>query len=104
MVEAVQAIVDDPLMRHSAILVFANKQDMVRFPACRMCFCSAVHAQWRGCEGARHIEAAPSAPTVQHAEDLAAAAFSLSPGQAELCCRSKPWTQPRCARLWACQS
>ena len=24
-----QAIVDDPLMRHSAILVFANKQDMV---------------------------------------------------------------------------
>ena len=25
-----QAIVDDPLMRHSAILVFANKQDMVR--------------------------------------------------------------------------
>ena len=27
---AVQAIVDDPLMRHSAVLVFANKQDMVR--------------------------------------------------------------------------
>ena len=25
-----QAIVDDPLMRHSAVLVFANKQDMVR--------------------------------------------------------------------------
>ena len=25
-----QAIVDDQLMRHSAILVFANKQDMVR--------------------------------------------------------------------------
>ena len=24
-----QAIVDDPLMRHSAILVFANKQDLV---------------------------------------------------------------------------
>lgn len=30
--KAVQAIVDDPLMRHSAILVFANKQDMVRLP------------------------------------------------------------------------
>lgn len=28
--ESVQAIVDDPLMRHSAVLVFANKQDMVR--------------------------------------------------------------------------
>ena len=27
---SVQAIVDDPLMRHSAVLVFANKQDMVR--------------------------------------------------------------------------
>lgn len=25
----VQAIVDDPLMRHSAVLVFANKQDLV---------------------------------------------------------------------------
>lgn len=24
-----QAIVDDPLMRHSAVLVFANKQDLV---------------------------------------------------------------------------
>ena len=29
-VVSVQAIVDDPLMRHSAVLVFANKQDMVR--------------------------------------------------------------------------
>ena len=25
-----QTIVEDPLMRHSAILVFANKQDLVR--------------------------------------------------------------------------
>lgn len=25
-----QSIIDDPLMRHSAILVFANKQDLVR--------------------------------------------------------------------------
>ena len=25
----VQQIVEDPLMRHSAILVFANKQDLV---------------------------------------------------------------------------
>ncbi len=25
-----QQIVEDPLMRHSAILVFANKQDLVR--------------------------------------------------------------------------
>lgn len=27
---APQSIIDDPLMRHSAILVFANKQDLVR--------------------------------------------------------------------------
>ena len=26
---SVQTIIEDPLMRHSAILVFANKQDMV---------------------------------------------------------------------------
>ena len=26
---SLQAIVDDPLMRHSAVLVFANKQDLV---------------------------------------------------------------------------
>ena len=25
-----QVIVEDPLMRHSAVLVFANKQDLVR--------------------------------------------------------------------------
>lgn len=28
-----QQIVEDPLMRHSAILVFANKQDLVGPPA-----------------------------------------------------------------------
>jgi len=28
----VQTIVEDPLMRHSAILVFANKQDLVMTP------------------------------------------------------------------------
>ena len=28
-----QAIVDDPLMRHSAVLVFANKQDLVSAPS-----------------------------------------------------------------------
>ena len=27
-----QSIIEDPLMRHSAILVFANKQDLVRLP------------------------------------------------------------------------
>lgn len=28
-----QQIIEDPLMRHSAILVFANKQDLVRWKA-----------------------------------------------------------------------
>ena len=36
-----QSIIEDPLMRHSAILVFANKQDLVRSrapsPTCRCC-------------------------------------------------------------------
>ena len=34
-----QQIVEDPLMRHSAILVFANKQDLV----CPLAFASCVH-------------------------------------------------------------
>lgn len=29
-VSLLQTIVEDPLMRHSAVLVFANKQDLVR--------------------------------------------------------------------------
>ena len=33
-----QQIVEDPLMRHSAILVFANKQDLV----CPLAFASCV--------------------------------------------------------------
>lgn len=35
-IHTLQAIVNDPLMRNSAVLVFANKQDMVRQPeGCR---------------------------------------------------------------------
>lgn len=30
MPEPMQHIIEDPLMRHSVILVFANKQDLVR--------------------------------------------------------------------------
>ena len=36
-----QVIVEDPLMRHSAVLVFANKQDLVRHPL-PLNFCSVA--------------------------------------------------------------
>ena len=33
-----QSIIEDPLMRHSAILVFANKQDLVSDTSSQICF------------------------------------------------------------------
>lgn len=41
----VQSIIEDPLMRHSAILVFANKQDLVR-PLAHAPPASWVPARW----------------------------------------------------------
>ena len=38
-----QIIVEDPLMRHSAILVFANKQDLVRSAIALLSFSTCQH-------------------------------------------------------------
>ena len=99
-----QTIVEDPLMRHSAILVFANKQDLVR--------------HWYISKDKIQQEETPVKEAVFQKQGRGFAAIDIQVSGTEswiaaitvcmpsinitLICRKGHCQQQRCAKRWAC--